>query len=74
MLKIQQEKKKPEKPKPTRPLSKAPGKKPLPEGMKRGKNKRIPLRVTLRADAATGNIKVEEKAKTLDLILKGLKC
>ena len=71
MLKIQKEKKKPVKQKPTQPLSKAPGKKPLTQGMKGGKNKRIPLRVTLRAEAASGNVKEEEKMKTLDIILKG---
>ena len=72
-MKIQAQKNKPVKVK-QKPATKAPGKVQLKEHEKRGKNKRIPLRVTLRAEAATGKVKVEEKPKCLDIVLKGIFC
>jgi len=53
-----------------KPPVKSAGKKQLTQEMKGGRNKRIPLRVSLRAEAATGKVQQEEKSKTIDLIIK----
>jgi hypothetical protein len=70
-LKIKAQQNKPEKIK-QKPIARATGKIQLTEHKKGGKNKRVPLRVTLRAEAATGKVKTEEKPKSLDIILKGI--
>uniref|UniRef100_A0A7M5U848 Tr-type G domain-containing protein n=1 Tax=Clytia hemisphaerica TaxID=252671 RepID=A0A7M5U848_9CNID len=70
ILKVQSQKEKPEKVISNKPPVKSAGKKQLTQEMKGGRNKRIPLRVSLRAEAATGKVQQEEKSKTIDLIIK----
>lgn len=71
-MKVQSQKEKPEKVISNKPPVKSAGKKQLTQEMKGGRNKRIPLRVSLRAEAATGKVQQEEKSKTIDLIIKGM--
>lgn len=53
------------------PLTKAPGKKGITQEFKSGRSKRIPYRITLRAEAASATPAEETGPKSVDIIIKG---
>lgn len=53
-------------------MTKAPGKKGITQEFKSGRSKRLPYRVSLRAEAANQMVAEKTKPSVVDIILKGI--